>query len=68
MANYQAAPAPPADYPGKTLGIVGMVLAIVPCTSTIGLILSIVGFIQSASRHPEQEGVHRHHRRRRLDR
>ena len=47
MANYQAAPAPQADYPGKTLGLVGMILAIIPCTSTIGLILSIVGFIQS---------------------
>ena len=47
MANYQAAPTPAADYPGKTLGLVGMILAIIPCTSGIGLILSIVAFIQS---------------------
>ena len=47
MANYQAAPTPAADYPGKTLGLVGMILAIIPCTWGIGLILSIVAFIQS---------------------
>jgi hypothetical protein len=47
MANYQAAPTPAADYPGKTLGLVGMILAIIPCTWGIGLILSIVAFVQS---------------------
>jgi len=47
MANYQAAPSPAADFPGKTLGLVGMILAIIPCTSGIGLILSIVAFFQS---------------------
>jgi hypothetical protein len=46
MAQYQAAPAaPPADYPGKTLGIVGLVLAIV--ASFVGLIISIIAFRQS---------------------
>ncbi len=47
MAAYQAAPPPAADYPGKTLGLVGMILAIIPCTATIGLILSIVAYVQS---------------------
>jgi hypothetical protein len=46
MANYQAVP-PAANDPGKTLGLVGLILAIIPCTSTIGLILSIVGFVMS---------------------
>jgi Na+/melibiose symporter-like transporter len=46
MANYQATPQPAAD-PGNTLGLVGLILAIIPCTSTIGLVLSIVGYIQS---------------------
>ena len=46
MADYQAAPPPAAD-PGSTLGIVGLILAIIPCTSTIGLVLSIVGYIIS---------------------
>ena len=46
MANYQAAPQPAAD-PGNTLGMVGLILAIIPCTSTIGLVLSIVAFIVS---------------------
>ena len=47
MANYQAVPPAPANDPGKTLGLVGLILAIIPCTSTIGLILSIVGFVMS---------------------
>jgi hypothetical protein len=48
MANYQAAPPPAAaNDPGRTLGLVGMILAIIPCTSTIGLILSIVALILS---------------------
>ena len=47
MANYQATPQPAATDPGNTLGIVGLILAIIPCTSTIGLVLSIVAFIIS---------------------
>jgi hypothetical protein len=46
MADYQGTPQPAAD-PGNTLGLVGLILAIIPCTSTVGLVLSIVGFIQS---------------------
>ena len=46
MANYQATP-PPAVDPGNTLGIVGLILAIIPCSSTIGLVLSIVAYILS---------------------
>jgi hypothetical protein len=46
MADYQATP-PPAVDPGNTLGIVGLILAIIPCTSTIGLVLSIVAYIMS---------------------
>ena len=46
MAEHQATPQPAAD-PGNTLGIVGLILAIIPCTSTIGLVLSIVAFIIS---------------------
>ena len=38
---------PAAADPGNTLGIVGLILAIIPCTSTIGLVLSIVAFIIS---------------------
>jgi hypothetical protein len=47
MANYQATPQPPVADPGNTLGIVGLILAIIPCTSTIGLVLSIVAYIIS---------------------
>ena len=46
MADYQATPPPTAD-PGNTLGIVGLILAIIPCSSTIGLVLSIVAYIMS---------------------
>ena len=46
MANYQATPQPAAD-PGNTLGLVGLILAIIPCTTTIGLVLSIVAYIIS---------------------
>ena len=46
MAEYQATPQPAAD-PGNTLGIVGLILAIIPCTSTIGLVLSIGAFLMS---------------------
>lgn len=46
MAEYQATPpVAPADYPGKTLGIVGLVLAIV--APLVGLIISIVARKQS---------------------
>jgi len=47
MADYQATPQPTAADPGNTLGIVGLILAIIPCTSTVGLVLSIVAFIIS---------------------
>ena len=47
MANYQAAPNPGAVDPGKTLGLVGMILAIIPCTYFVGLILSVVAFVMS---------------------
>jgi hypothetical protein len=47
MASYQAVPPPAANDPGKTLGLVGMILAIIPCTYFIGLILSIVAFVMS---------------------
>jgi hypothetical protein len=46
MADYQTTPQPAAD-PGNTLGIVGLILAIIPCTSTVGLVLSVVAFIVS---------------------
>ena len=46
MAEYQATPQPAAD-PGSTLGIVGLILAIIPSTSTIGMVLSIVAYIVS---------------------
>jgi hypothetical protein len=46
MADYQATPQPAVD-PGNTIGIVGLILAIIPCTSTIGLVLSLVGYIVS---------------------
>lgn len=45
MADYQAAPATPADFPGKTLGIVGLVLAIF--MNVVGLIISIIARNQS---------------------
>ncbi|MBF4635370.1 hypothetical protein ITJ38_13225 [Agreia pratensis] len=44
MSNLQT-PTPGTDYPGKTLGIVGLVLAIV--FNLIGLIISIVALQQS---------------------
>ncbi|HZA05729.1 MAG TPA: hypothetical protein VE617_14285 [Propionibacteriaceae bacterium] len=47
MANYQAAPNPGNTDPGQTLGLVGMILAIIPCTYFIGLILSVVAFVMS---------------------
>ena len=47
MAQYQAAQPPAAAYPGKTLGIVGLILAIIPCTWFAGLVVSIIAFVQS---------------------
>ena len=47
MASYQAVPPPAPNDPGKTLGLVGMILAIIPCTYFIGLILSVVAFVMS---------------------
>jgi uncharacterized iron-regulated membrane protein len=47
MASYQPVPPPPANDPGNTLGLVGMILAIIPCTAILGLILSIVAFFMS---------------------
>lgn len=48
-----AQPAAPADFPGKTLGIVGLVLAIV--APLVGLIISIVANNQSkAAGYPNQ--------------
>lgn len=39
--------AAPASDPGRVLGIIGLVTAIIPCTWWIGLILSIIGFVLS---------------------
>jgi hypothetical protein len=47
MANYQAAPAPATNYPGKTMGIVGLILAIV--APVIGIIVSAIALNQSKS-------------------
>ena len=48
MAQYQATPTPSepvGDYPGKTLGIVGLVLAIV--APVIGIVVSAIALNQS---------------------
>ena len=46
MANYEATPSPTAaDFPGKTLGIVGLILAIV--APVVGIIVSAVALSQS---------------------
>ena len=42
---YQQSSAPAGDYPGKTLGIVGLILAII--VPLVGLIISIVAANQS---------------------
>ncbi|WP_454112290.1 DUF4190 domain-containing protein [Microbacterium aurum] len=45
---YSAGPAANGSYPGKTLGIVALVLAIVPVgLQLVGLILGIVALVQS---------------------
>ena len=55
---------PPAQDPGRTMGIVGLVLAIF--CSLIGLVVSIIAFNKSkAGRLQEQHRAGRHHRRRR---
>ena len=48
MANYEATPTPApteADFPGKTLGIVGLVAAIL--APLVGIIVSAVALNQS---------------------
>ena len=47
MANYEATPSPTttADFPGKTLGIVGLVLAIL--APVVGIIVSAIALSQS---------------------
>ena len=68
MAEYQATPQPAAD-PAHTLGIVGLILAIIPCTSTIGSGLEHRGVHHLArASFPEQQGSGRHHHRRRVAR
>ena len=48
MANYEATPSPSAaDFPGKTLGIVGLVLAIF--MPVVGIIISAIALNQSKS-------------------
>jgi len=41
------APAPAAAVPGKTLGIVGLILAFIGPVALLGLILSIIAKVQS---------------------
>ena len=68
MADYQATPQPAVD-PGNTLGIVGLILAIIPCTSTIGLVLSIVAYIISRrAGFQNSKALAGHHHRRRVAR
>jgi heme/copper-type cytochrome/quinol oxidase subunit 2 len=43
--QYPAAAQPAASYPGKVLGIVGLIVAIF--FNVIGLIISIIAFVQS---------------------
>ena len=47
MANYEATPSQTttADFPGKTLGLVGLILAIV--APIVGIIVSAVALSQS---------------------
>lgn len=50
MAEYQAtptttAPTAPADFPGKTLGLVGLILAIV--APVVGIVVSAIARSQS---------------------
>ena len=48
--GYPAYPAPAPNNPGKTMGIVGLILSclfFIPFASLVGVILSIVAFVQS---------------------
>ena len=48
--GYPGAYQPPAQQPGKTMGIVGLILSclfFIPFASLVGVILSIVAFVQS---------------------
>lgn len=48
--GYPGAYQPPAQQPGKTMGIVGLILSclfFIPFSSLVGVILSIVAFVQS---------------------
>ena len=48
--GYPGAYQPPAQQPGKTMGIIGLILSclfFIPFASLVGVILSIVGFVQS---------------------
>ena len=47
MTTPVPAPAPAAAVPGKTLGIVGLILAFIGPLALLGLILSIVARVQS---------------------
>jgi hypothetical protein len=40
-------PVPPRPAPSATLAVVGLVTAIVPCTSLIGLVVSIVALVRT---------------------
>jgi hypothetical protein len=70
MAEYQATPsstAPAGDFPGKTLGIVGLVLAIV--APVIGVVVSAIAMSQSKKAgYPNKLAKDRPHRRHRADR
>ncbi|MCA5893313.1 DUF4190 domain-containing protein [Isoptericola sp. NEAU-Y5] len=46
-APYAGSGQPQADNPGKTLGIVGLVLGFLGPLSLVGLVLSIVGMVKS---------------------
>ena len=46
MTSYQPGPQPSTD-PGRILGIIGLITAIIPCTWFVGLICSIIGFVLS---------------------
>jgi heme/copper-type cytochrome/quinol oxidase subunit 2 len=45
--QYNAGPPAGGSAPGRTMGIVALILAIVPFTQLIGLILGIVALVQS---------------------
>ncbi|GAA1851430.1 hypothetical protein [Myceligenerans crystallogenes] len=43
----QPAGGPGSQNPGKTLGIVGLVLSILGCTALIGIVVSVIGLVKS---------------------